>query len=94
MMTGRALDRQKIAAAILHSLDRLHPRLEAGFDRIIAAAESRSFLKGKWIHAQAGDAMIEGRASHVWTHEGGFGAAAWPMEPNAPSPREKSPPAR
>lgn len=65
MMAGRPFDRQKTAAAILLALDRLYPQLGHRFDLILAAAESRSFLKGKWIQARAGDAIIEGRASHL-----------------------------
>ena len=65
MAAGHNLDRQKIAAAILRSLDRLHSQLEDGFDRIVAAAEARSFLKGKWIQASLGNTLIEGMASRL-----------------------------
>lgn len=65
MVTGHPLDRQKTAAAILQTLDSLYPQLEHEFDRIIAAAESRSFLKGKWIQARAGEELVEGEASRL-----------------------------
>jgi BirA family biotin operon repressor/biotin-[acetyl-CoA-carboxylase] ligase len=61
MMAGREFDRQQIAAAILRRLDRLHPQMEHDFERIVAAAESRSFLNGKWITASDGATRIEGR---------------------------------
>ncbi len=72
MIAGHSFDRQKIAAAILRSLDRLHTQLEEAFDRIIAAAESRSFLKGKWIQSRVGDTMIEGRGVMHLDDQGGL----------------------
>lgn len=62
LSAGRVFDRQEIAAALLRNLNRLHPLLENGFTEIIAAAESRNFLKGKWIRAQHGGSTIEGEA--------------------------------
>ncbi len=70
MMAGRAFDRQKIAAAILRNFDRWHSRLESGFGDVVAAAESRSFLNGKWIQAREGDAVIEGQALRLDKHGG------------------------
>jgi BirA family biotin operon repressor/biotin-[acetyl-CoA-carboxylase] ligase len=62
MMAAGPFDRQKIAAAILRSLDALYPLLEGDFTGIVAAAEARSFLKGKWIHARIGNHAVEGMA--------------------------------
>ncbi len=65
LAAGSVLDRQKIAAAILRNLGALHASLEDDFPRIIAAAESRNYLKGKWIKARAGASEIEGEAAHL-----------------------------
>jgi BirA family biotin operon repressor/biotin-[acetyl-CoA-carboxylase] ligase len=65
MVAGHSFDRQKIATAIVRSLDRLHAQMETAFDHIIAAAESRSLLKGKWIQTRAGDTVIEGQVLHL-----------------------------
>lgn len=65
MAAGHPLDRQKIAAAILQTLDRLYPQLEHDFESILASAEARSFLKGKWIQARAGEELIQGEATRL-----------------------------
>ncbi|HWB61008.1 MAG TPA: biotin--[acetyl-CoA-carboxylase] ligase, partial [Chthoniobacteraceae bacterium] len=61
-LTGRAFDRQRLAVAILRSLDAWYRPLEHDFASLLAAAEARSFLKGKWITATLGGTEISGEA--------------------------------
>src|SRR5438067_918384 len=50
---GALLDRQQIAAAVLRRLDALYQKLsDDAFPELLAAAESRSFLRGRWVEAQ------------------------------------------
>ena len=62
MATGRAVDRFALAQAILHRLDDLHAKIEADFSSILAQANKRSYLRGRWIEARAGTKTVEGVA--------------------------------
>ena len=70
MAAGHSFDRQKIAAAILRELDALYPLLDEGLASIVARANERSFLNGKWIQAVAGELITQGRASRLDEHGG------------------------
>jgi len=63
--TGNSLDRQKLAAAILRKLDALYAQLGNDFAYIVACADKRSFLNGKWIQAIAGEDVTEGMAERL-----------------------------
>ncbi|HWL51822.1 MAG TPA: biotin--[acetyl-CoA-carboxylase] ligase [Chthoniobacteraceae bacterium] len=56
------LDRPAIAATLLDELDRLYPSLEERFPEILAEAEQRSLLLGKWVRATTPGGMVEGIA--------------------------------
>ncbi len=51
-MVRRELDRAEVAAAILRRLDALLATLRDDFPKIVAAAEARSYLRGRWIEAE------------------------------------------
>jgi BirA family biotin operon repressor/biotin-[acetyl-CoA-carboxylase] ligase len=63
----RVLDRAEIAVAILRQLDALYPKLsDTSFPELLAAAEARSFLRGRWVVAQGSDgAVISGLAESL-----------------------------
>jgi len=65
MVAGHPLDRQKIASSILRNLDARYPELDTGFAPILASANQRSFLNGKWIQAVAGEVLTEGMAERL-----------------------------
>ena len=62
MITGHEIDRRELAIRVLKSLALLYPRIEGDFSHILAEAESRSYLRGKWIIASLGGAPVEGEA--------------------------------
>ena len=64
-VTGQALDRPALAAAILRALDARRPLLAADFPAIIAEATARSFLLGRWIQVRAGETLSEGLAEQL-----------------------------
>jgi BirA family biotin operon repressor/biotin-[acetyl-CoA-carboxylase] ligase len=60
--TGFAVDRVQLAVGILRELDRRYPQVEADFGALVAEAEARSVLLGKWVAVQTGAGTIEGLA--------------------------------
>ncbi len=54
------LERPVIAALLLQELDRLYPALEDDFPAILAEAEQRSLLIGKWVRATTPGGVVEG----------------------------------
>jgi len=56
------LERPAIAVTLLDELDRLYPALEDRFPEILAEAEQRSLLLGKWVRATTPGGVIEGIA--------------------------------
>jgi BirA family biotin operon repressor/biotin-[acetyl-CoA-carboxylase] ligase len=59
---GRLLDRQQTAAGILRALDGWSRKLESGFSDIVAAAEERSYLRGRRVEMRSGTESIRGVA--------------------------------
>ena len=70
LAAGHSFDRQKIAAAILRKLDALYTQLDENFASIVALANERSFLNGKWIQAIAGESITQGHAKRLDEHGG------------------------
>jgi BirA family biotin operon repressor/biotin-[acetyl-CoA-carboxylase] ligase len=68
MAADHPFDRQKIAAAVLRSLDAQRAQLEDNFKGIVAAAGERSFLRGKWIQVFDGNRFVEGIAECLDEH--------------------------
>ena len=64
-LTGRALDRCALAAAIVSELATRLPGLAAAFDAILAEASRRSSVLGKWIRLDAADISFEGCAESL-----------------------------
>jgi len=62
---GHPADRPLLAVAILRQLDRWSRLLESGFHEIVAASESRSYLRGRWVEMRAGTETIEGIAGEL-----------------------------
>jgi BirA family biotin operon repressor/biotin-[acetyl-CoA-carboxylase] ligase len=65
LAAGRLIDRPAFATALLRALDSRFPQLVTGFTEIMADAERRSFLLGRWIHVQCGAELLEGLAEKL-----------------------------
>ena len=63
--TGKQWDRTEIAAEILWSLDRWSQKLETGFSEMIAAAEARSYLRGRRVEMTGGNEPLVGIAGEL-----------------------------
>lgn len=62
---GEPVDRAALAATILRELaDRL-PALTESFAEVVAEAERRNFLIGRWIQVQIGGVLVEGVAERL-----------------------------
>ncbi len=64
-LTGRALDRSALAAAILGELTARLPDVDAHFSNILDEAARRSTILGNWIRLDAADITFEGRAESL-----------------------------
>lgn len=64
-LTGQALDRAAIAAALVRELALRLPELDGAFDRILADATRRSTILGNWIQLDASGSALEGRAESL-----------------------------
>jgi BirA family biotin operon repressor/biotin-[acetyl-CoA-carboxylase] ligase len=64
-LTGRALDRSALAAAIVAELAARLPALDTAFAAILAEAARRSSILGKWIRLDAADISFEGCAENL-----------------------------
>jgi BirA family biotin operon repressor/biotin-[acetyl-CoA-carboxylase] ligase len=62
---GRSWDRTDLAAAILRALDARLAAVAGDFPSILAEAESRSMLFGRWIRVQTGAHFQEGIAERL-----------------------------
>jgi len=60
--TGHVFDRQLVAVAILRELDALYPKMRDRFSEIVAAAEARSYLRGRKIECEFAGRRICGVA--------------------------------
>ena len=67
VVTGRAIERSAIAAAILRELDARHADLDRRLDQLVAEASRRSVLLGQWVQVRAADSIIEGVAESLDT---------------------------
>jgi len=65
LAAGHPLDRQEVAAAILRGLDHWSRKLEDGFSEIVAAAEERSYLRGRRVELLFGDRTLTGIAGSL-----------------------------
>jgi BirA family biotin operon repressor/biotin-[acetyl-CoA-carboxylase] ligase len=62
IIEGEPVDRVALAATILRELSHRLPALNDGFAAIVAEAERRNFLIGRWIQVQVGGSVVEGMA--------------------------------
>ena len=64
-IAGHSLDRQRVAVSILKKLDASYAKLASAFSEIVAEAEARSYLRGRWVEAQSSDETITGIAGEL-----------------------------
>ena len=65
---GTKIDRRDLVLRIFAQLEESYQLLGNDFALIIAEADRRSFLKGKWVRLQAGDTVVEGIAGELETN--------------------------
>lgn len=61
-VAGHELDRQTVAVAILKELDALYEAAQSDFNSILAEAEERSCVLGRWIEVNSAAGPISGQA--------------------------------
>lgn len=61
-IAGHELEREAVAIAILRSLEALYPKLAGDFHELVAAAEARSYLRGRWLEADCAGVRVSGVA--------------------------------
>jgi len=65
LAAGHPLERPQVAVSILRALDHWSRKLDSGFFEIVAAAEERSYLRGRRVEMLSGDGTITGIAGNL-----------------------------
>ncbi|MGV3533459.1 MAG: biotin--[acetyl-CoA-carboxylase] ligase, partial [Chthoniobacteraceae bacterium] len=65
---GRPIDRAALATSILRELNDSLPALTDSFQDVVAEAERRNFLIGRWIQVQVGGELMQGIAERLDEH--------------------------